>query len=138
MTAKRPRLCVAFVWETVVFSPRARIDTALVKIGVACLQSHLCIRYHGLGACIMLEYIGTLNLRLETIPYYTHFFFFDNKRFGPAFDGVLTRKMPKESQAERPKTDWSIFVQQPDTQVNSAHANSTKEQIKHVEPNFQK
>lgn len=138
MTDKRPRLCVAFGWETVVFSPRARIDTALAKIGIACLQLYLCIRHHGPDSCIMLEYIRTLNLRLETIHYSTHFFFFDNQRFGPAFDGVLSRKMPKKSQAKRPKTDWSIFVQQPDTQVNSAHADSTKEQIKHIERNFKR
>ena len=86
----------------------------------------------------MLEYRRTLNLRLETIYYSTHFLFFDNQRFSQAFDGVLSRKMPKKSQAKWPKTDWSIFVQQPDTQGNPAHADSTKEYLKHFERKFKR
>lgn len=63
------------------------------------------------GPYIMLEYLRSLILRQKLFITLFSSFPFDNQRLSPVFDGVLSNNMP-ESQAKRPETDWSIFVQQ--------------------------
>ncbi|KAJ5882834.1 uncharacterized protein N7473_011096 [Penicillium subrubescens] len=46
--------------------------------------------------------------------------------------------MPKKTRAKRTEIDWNLFVHQPDTQVNSDHAEATKQNLKHIERNFRK
>lgn len=40
--------------------------------------------------------------------------------------------MSTKTQAKRTEADWNLFVHQPDTQVNSSHADATKLYLKYI------
>ncbi|KAJ5577515.1 uncharacterized protein N7459_006479 [Penicillium hispanicum] len=44
--------------------------------------------------------------------------------------------MPKKGQAKRDETDWNLFIQQEDPEVNADHAESTLNTVKHIDRNF--
>lgn len=46
--------------------------------------------------------------------------------------------MPKKTRVKRTETNWNLFVQQPDTQVHSDHADATKLYLKHIDRNFRR
>jgi hypothetical protein len=46
--------------------------------------------------------------------------------------------MPKKTRVKRTETIWNLFVQQPDTQVNSDHAGTTELYLKHMDRNFRR
>jgi hypothetical protein len=44
--------------------------------------------------------------------------------------------MPKKSEAKLDETDWMLFIQQEDPEVNADHADSTLKSVRHVGRNF--
>jgi len=48
------------------------------------------------------------------------------------------RKMPKKSEAKHDETDWMLFIQQEDPEVNADLADSTLNSVKHIDRNFKR
>jgi hypothetical protein len=46
--------------------------------------------------------------------------------------------MPKKSEAKLDETDWMLFIQQEDPEVNADFADSTLKSVGHIDRNFKK